>query len=93
MRVRRPSGWLRLNFPQRRFGSTTAGFVVGRAVLDAGSKRVAMHYVLKVEIGGVAGALLRSSEKKPPDVHVWILDGEAPAFVKSEGPLYYGGPN
>ena len=23
---------------------------------------------------------------------VWILEGEAPAFVKSEGPLYFGGP-
>jgi hypothetical protein len=23
---------------------------------------------------------------------LWILSGEAPAFVKSEGPLYLGGP-
>jgi hypothetical protein len=30
--------------------------------------------------------------KQPPDSHVWILEGEAPAFVKSEQPLYNGGP-
>jgi hypothetical protein len=26
------------------------------------------------------------------NTHVWILGGEAPAFVKLEGPLYFGGP-
>jgi hypothetical protein len=52
----------------------------------------AMHYVLKVEIGGAAGFLARLMGKQPPDTHVWILGGEAPAFVKSEGPLYAGGP-
>jgi hypothetical protein len=30
--------------------------------------------------------------KKPPDTHIWILQGEAPTFGKSEGPLYLGGP-
>jgi hypothetical protein len=58
-----------------------------------GSKRMAMHYVLKVEIGGVAGAIAPLLGKEPPDVHVWILGGEAPAFIKTEGPLYYGGPS
>ena len=52
----------------------------------------AMHYVVKVEIGGVAGFLARLMGKQPPDTHVWVLGGEAPAFVKSEGPLYAGGP-
>lgn len=57
-----------------------------------GSKRNAMHYVLKVEIGGVAGLLAPMLGKQPPDIHVWILGGDAPAFVKMEGPLYLGGP-
>jgi hypothetical protein len=52
----------------------------------------AMHYVVKVEIGGAAGFLARLMGKQPPDMHVWVLGGEAPAFVKSEGPLYAGGP-
>jgi hypothetical protein len=52
----------------------------------------AMHYVVKVELGGAAGFLARLMGKQPPDTHVWILGGEAPTFVKSEGPLYAGGP-
>jgi hypothetical protein len=57
-----------------------------------GTGRTATHYVLKVEIGGVAGLLAPLVGKQPPDSHVWILGGEAPAFVKSEQPLYFGGP-
>lgn len=56
------------------------------------SKRKATHYVLKIEIGGVAGVVAPLLGKQPPDIHVWILSGEAPAFVKLEGPLYLGGP-
>jgi hypothetical protein len=52
----------------------------------------AMHYVVKVEIGGAAGFLARLMGKQPPDMHLWVLGGEAPAFVKSEGQLYAGGP-
>jgi hypothetical protein len=54
--------------------------------------RKAMHYVLKVEVGGVAGVVAPLIGKQPPDSHVWILGGEAPAFVKSEQPLFNGGP-
>ena len=52
----------------------------------------AMHYLVKVEIGGVTGFLARLMGKQPADTHVWVLGGEAPAFVKAEGPLYVGGP-
>lgn len=54
--------------------------------------RKASRYVVKVEIGGIAGLLAPLLGKQPPDSHVWILGGEAPAFVKSEAPLYFGGP-
>jgi hypothetical protein len=57
-----------------------------------GSSRKATHYVVKVEIGGAAGLVAPLLGKQPLDTHVWILDGEAPAFVKSEGPFYFGGP-
>jgi hypothetical protein len=56
-----------------------------------GSQRAAMHYVLKIEIGGVSG-MIAPLLGKHPDIHVWILCGEAPAFVKSESQLYLGGP-
>jgi len=57
-----------------------------------GSTRMATHYAVKAEIGGVTGLLAPLLGKQPPDSHVWILGGEAPAFVKFEGPLYLGGP-
>ncbi|HKT81054.1 MAG TPA: hypothetical protein VJP86_12595 [Vicinamibacterales bacterium] len=57
-----------------------------------GRSRRATHYVVKVDIGGIAGFFAPIVGKQPPDSHVWILGGEAPAFVKSEQPLYAGGP-
>lgn len=59
---------------------------------SAGPDRRVTHYVVKAEIGGLAGWLAPLVGKQPPDTHVWILDGAAPVFVKSEGPLYVGGP-
>lgn len=56
------------------------------------AKRKAMHYLVKVDIGGITGAFADLLGKRPPDTNVWILEGEAPAFVKSEGPLAMGGP-
>jgi hypothetical protein len=57
-----------------------------------GSSRKATRYVVKVQIGGVAGLLAPLVGQQPPDTSIWILHGEAPAFVRSEGPLYVGGP-
>ena len=58
----------------------------------AGSSHEAVHYVVKIEIGGVAGVVAPLLGKQPPDTHVWVLGGEAPAFVKLEGASYLGGP-
>jgi hypothetical protein len=52
----------------------------------------AVHYVVKAELGGLKGAFASLLGKEPPDTHVWILQGEAPAFIKMEGPLALGGP-
>jgi hypothetical protein len=57
-----------------------------------GQDRSATHYVVKVDIGGLSGLLAPVLGKQPPDSHVWILGGDAPAFVRSEQPLYMGGP-
>jgi len=58
----------------------------------AGSRRKAMRYDIKVELGGVTGLVAPLVGKQPPDLHIWILEGEAPAFVKEEGFTYEGGP-
>jgi len=57
-----------------------------------GDGRKAIHYVVKVDIGGIAGVIAPLIGKEPPDAHVWILADDAPAFVKSEQTLYNGGP-
>jgi hypothetical protein len=58
----------------------------------AGYVRKAMHYVLKVDLPGMTGAIASLLGKTPPDSHIWILGGEAPAFVKSESALFADGP-
>jgi hypothetical protein len=57
-----------------------------------GLSRKATHFVVKVDIGGFAGLIAPLVGKQPEDSHVWVLGGEAPAFVKSEGPMFLGGP-
>lgn len=69
---------------------------IGREGEDAfgvgGSSRKATRYVVKISIRGVAGIVAPLIGKEPPDIHVWVLEGEAPTVLKSEGPLYEGGP-
>ena len=52
----------------------------------------AIHYVVKVKIGGVAGVVAHLVGKQPPDIQAWVLGDDAPAFVRSDGPLYGDGP-
>ncbi len=61
-------------------------FTVGAA------KHTARRWDAKVEIGGVKGFLARLLKKLPPDTRVLVFPGEAPAFVRSDGPLFLGGP-
>jgi hypothetical protein len=56
------------------------------------SKYDAVRYVLKIEIGGIAGKVAPLVGKQPPDSQVWILDGAPPLVVKFEGQLFEGGP-
>jgi hypothetical protein len=55
-------------------------------------KEKAIEFKIHIEIGGVAGAMAQILGKEPPDVHVWISAGKAPTFIRSEGPMYEGGP-
>jgi hypothetical protein len=67
--------------------------VAGRERFSTGGAlRTAIHYVIKVDIGGIKGLIAPLVGKQPPDSHVWILGGDVPAFVKSEQTLYIGGP-
>jgi hypothetical protein len=56
------------------------------------SKYDATHYVLKIDIGGVAGKVAPLIGKQPPDSEVWVLDGAPPLVVKFKGQLFEDGP-
>jgi hypothetical protein len=58
----------------------------------AGARRTATRFRVKAEIGGIAGLIAPLVGKQPADTRVWISSGPVPAFVKSEGPHYLGGP-
>lgn len=58
----------------------------------AGAPHDATLFRVQVELGGLAGLIAPLIGKKPHDTAVWILEGDAPGFVKSEGPSYAGGP-
>lgn len=61
-------------------------FSVGRIAYHA------THYILKVDAGGITGAVASLLGKTPPDSHVWIVDGEAPVFLRAEQPFFADGP-
>ena len=63
-----------------------------KAIASGSTKHLTVRYVVKIKIGGLAGLVAWFLGKQPPDMHVWVLTGDAPAFVKLEGPLYAGGP-
>ena len=61
-------------------------FSVGRASYKA------TRFNVHVEIGGLKGVLAKLFGKQPLDTSVWVLGGEAPGFVRSEGQFYRDGP-
>lgn len=52
----------------------------------------AIHYAIRVEIGGVTGIVASLLKKIPPDTQFWLLNSTPPSFAGSEGPLYGEGP-
>ena len=57
-----------------------------------GVRHKATKFGIKIELGGVTGLVAPIVGKQPSDIYVWVLGGEAPAFVKEEGQFYEGGP-
>jgi len=51
------------------------------------STHKAVRYSVRVELKGVEGFVAPLVGKAPPDTHIWILNGDAPAYLKSEGAL------
>lgn len=60
--------------------------------LNGGMKRKAIHYVIKVDVGGVAGVVAPLVGKQPSNTDLWIAADSVPTFLKMQGALYDGGP-
>lgn len=57
-------------------------------MLVSNEPRPVTRWAIRPQLGLFASLLIADV----PDVHCWILPGEAPAFLKAEGPLYFQGP-
>lgn len=58
----------------------------------AGSPRKAIHYDIKIDLGGVAGVVAPLIGKAPPDIQIWTIGGNATTFARERGALYPEGP-
>jgi hypothetical protein len=58
----------------------------------AGARRRATHFIVHPDIGGLKGVAAKIFGKQPPDSHIWIADGEAPAFIRAATPIATGDP-
>ena len=57
----------------------------------AGFPHKALEYEIKIELGGIAGVLAPVIGKQPPNIFMWVEDGEVPAFLRETGPIFEGG--
>jgi hypothetical protein len=58
----------------------------------AGAPRKATLFRIRLELGGIAGVVAPMVGKQPSDIIIWVLEGDAPAFVREVGQLSEGGP-
>ena len=61
-------------------------------VVAGGEAQKAIRYLVKLEIGGVTGAVATLIGKDPPDLRYWFVPGDVPAFVRFEGAMFLNGP-
>jgi hypothetical protein len=57
-----------------------------------GVSRRSKKFRIHIDIGGVAGVIAPLLGKQPPDIEMWVSDGEVPVFLKMVGRLYANGP-
>lgn len=62
-----------------------------RFAVGGGAYKVT-RFTAHVDIGGLAGLAAKLLGRQPPDASVWILEGEAPGFVRSENVFFQDGP-
>lgn len=78
--------------PKPRLVKLVISYVGEDRYFLAGSARKAIHYEIKIDLGGVAGVVAPLIGKKPPNIQLWTMGGAATAFAREQGPLYPEGP-
>ena len=48
--------------------------------------------MIHADLGGIMGLIAPLLGKSPADSYAWVSADEVPAFIRSESPLYLGGP-
>jgi len=61
-------------------------------ILLGGRAMKTKRSLVKLKIGGLAGAIASLVGKSPPDLRYWLVTGDVPAFVKFEGSMFLNGP-
>ncbi len=61
------------------------------ATVSSGTLPV-IRYLMKLELGGLAGLVAPLIGKEPPDVRYWMVWGDIPLFLRFEGALFLNGP-
>jgi len=57
-----------------------------------GSSHRATHYEIKIDLGGIPGVVAPLIGKQPPNIQAWVIGGQAPTFLREQGPIYPEGP-
>jgi hypothetical protein len=63
-----------------------SGFSLG------GARRDAAKYRVHIELGGIVGVVAPIVGKAPPDIYIWVVEGEVPTFLRLNGTLAMDGP-
>lgn len=58
----------------------------------AGAPHRGAHFDIKIDLEGIAGVVAPLIGKQPPDIQLWTTGGEAPTFLREQGPIYPEGP-
>lgn len=78
--------------PKPRLVKTLLQREAEEPVTIGGEPNKAVRYVMKLELGGVAGVVAPLIGKQPPEVRFWFVAGDVPAFARFEGPMFLNGP-
>lgn len=57
-----------------------------------GASHQAIHDEIRIELGGLPGVVAPLIGKQPPNIQAWTIGGDAPTFLREQGPIYPDGP-